>query len=454
VSDVADNASVAPSAEISRLADHLFRHEAGKLVSVLTGIFGMERLQLAEDVVQEALIRALKTWPFYGIPTKPAAWLMQTAKNLALDLIRREKLFQEKQPEIIAFIEQWSSDSAAKSGALSENELKDRRLQLMFACCHPLIPQESQSALALKTLCGFSPAEIARAFLTTEAAIAKRLTRARQRIHELQVPFEIPSGEEMPARLDGVLQTLYLLFNEGYKASSGDSLVRADLCYEAIRLATLLTDHPAARQPRSYALLPLMLLNAARFRTRTDSAGNILRLKEQNRADWDRSLITLGLRHLARAATGADLSEYHLQAGIAACHCIAADYKSTDWRTILAHYDRWLTISDSPVVALNRAVALAKVNGPQAGVDAVEAIPNRRHLESYYLTYAVLGEFASQLGQFSSAADYFRKALDLTTMNSERAFLSQRVRECEAQWNPTEIPSHTKASRCTATLPA
>ena len=234
MSDVTDSGAVAPSAEISRLADHLFRHEAGKLVSVLTGIFGMERLQLAEDVVQEALIRALKTWPFYGIPTKPAAWLTQTAKNLALDLIRREKLFQEKQPEIVAFIEQWSSDSTAKSGVLSGNELKDRRLQLMFACCHPLIPQESQSALALKTLCGFSPAEIARAFLTTEAAIAKRLTRARQRIHELHVPFEIPSAEEMPARLDGVLQTLYLLFNEGYKASSGEHLIREELCQEAI----------------------------------------------------------------------------------------------------------------------------------------------------------------------------------------------------------------------------
>src|SRR5882757_7257715 len=198
--------------EISRLTDHLFRHEAGKLVSVLTGIFGIARLQLAEDVVQEALARALQTWPYYGIPKNPAAWLTQTAKNLALDVIRREKVFYDKQPQIITFVEQWGPETADRT--FFDNEIKDDRLRLMFACCHPLIPQESQTALALKTLCGFSPAEIAKAFLTTEAAIAKRLTRARQRIRDDRIPFEIPSGEALSARLDSVLQILYLLFNE------------------------------------------------------------------------------------------------------------------------------------------------------------------------------------------------------------------------------------------------
>src|SRR6478735_6646326 len=196
--------------EISRLAGHLFRHEAGKLISVLTGIFGINRLQLAEDVVQESLIRALRTWPYTGVPKNPAAWLTQTAKNLALDLIRREKLFQEKQPQIIAFIEHWSAEADENDAASFDSEIKDDRLRLMFACCHPLIPQDSQTALALKTLCGFSPAEIAKAFLTTEAAIAKRLTRARQRIQEMEVPFEIPSGPELSTRLEGVLQTVYL----------------------------------------------------------------------------------------------------------------------------------------------------------------------------------------------------------------------------------------------------
>src|ERR1700732_403914 len=243
-----------PSGEISQLTEHLFRQEAGKLVSVLTGIFGIDRLQLAEDVVQEALIRALQTWPYYGIPNNPAAWLTQTAKNLALDLIRREKLFRDKQSEISASFEQWSTDSVAGDSPLFDTEIKDGRLRLMFACCHPLIPQESQTALALKTLCGFGAAEIAKAFLTTEAAIAKRLTRTRQKIRELKIPFEIPSGEEFSGRLDGVLQTLYLLFNEGYKASSGENLIREDLCYEAIRLATLLAEPPTANRRGTHSV--------------------------------------------------------------------------------------------------------------------------------------------------------------------------------------------------------
>jgi RNA polymerase sigma factor (sigma-70 family) len=262
-----------PAGGIGPLAEHLFRHEAGKLVSVLTGIFGLDRLQLAEDVVQEALVKALQTWPYYGVPKNPAAWLTQTAKNLALDVIRREKLFSDKQPQIITFIENWANECDPDDSPAFDSEIKDRRLQLMFACCHPQVPQDAQAALALKTLCGFSPAEIASAFLSSEAAIAKRLVRARQRIRELNLPFEIPSGEESAARLDGVLQTLYLLFNEGYKASSGENLVREELCREAIRLTSSLAAHPIGDQPRVHALLALMFLNAARLATRTDTAG-------------------------------------------------------------------------------------------------------------------------------------------------------------------------------------
>jgi RNA polymerase sigma factor (sigma-70 family) len=429
-----------PTGEISQLADHLFRHEAGKLISVLTGIFGIDRLQFAEDVVQESMIRALKTWPYYGVPKNPAAWLTQTAKNLALDLIRREKLFQDKQPQIISFIEQWSDQPDHATGPLLESELKDDRLRLMFACCHPLIPQEAQTVLALKTLCGFSPEEIAKAFLTTEAAIAKRLTRAKQKIRELRIPFEIPSGEELAPRLDAVLQTLYLLFNEGYKASSGEKLVREELCSEAIRLASLLAAHPAGNLPRTHALLALMFLNTARFSARTDTAGNILCLKDQDRSVWDKKLIARGISHLAQSAAGDELTAYHLQAGIAACHCAAIDYNSTDWEQILALYDRLVELDDSPIVSLNRAVAVAQVHGPSAGMDAVAAIQNYHSLDSYYLLYAVLAEFNTQLNNFDSAAEHLRKAIQLTGLKSEQQLLSERLKQCEARSEPSLQP--------------
>lgn len=424
------NQNAAPVGEISRLAEHFFRHEAGKLVSVLTGIFGIDRLQLAEDVVQESLVRALQTWPYYGVPDNPAAWLTQTAKHLALDLIRREKVFRDKQPEIIAFIDQWSSDPISEEAPVFDTEIKDGGLRLMFACCHPLVPPEAQTALALKTLCGFSTTEIAMAFLTTEAAIAKRLTRARQRIRELEIAFEIPSGAELPSRLDGVLQTLYLLFNEGYKASSGDNLIREDLCSEAIRLATLLAEHPLTNQPRIHALIALMLLDAARLPARLDSEGNILRLKEQNRSLWNRKMIEHGILHLGLAAAGAELTEYHIQAGIAACHGTAKDYKGTDWQRILTLYDHWVAINNSPVIVLNRAVAVANVHGPKAGLAALEPIQKQGELDSYYLLWAVLGEFEYRQGRFQNAANHFGKAIDLTDLKSEKVFLEKRLADC------------------------
>lgn len=303
---------------------------------------------------------------------------------------------------------------------------------MMFACCHPLIPTEAQTALALKTLCGFSPAEIAKAFLTTEAAIAKRLTRARQKIRELKIPFEIPRGDELSQRLDVVLQTLYLLFNEGYKASSGESLVRADLCEEAIRLATLLAEQPAGNQPRTHALLALMLLNAARLPARTDGDGNLLRLKEQDRATWNKPMMARGMFHLAQSATGEELTAYHLQAAIAACHC-AADYEATDWPRILSLYDRLAEMDDSPIVALNRAVALAHVHGPQTGLETIAAIQKQPALASYYLLYAVMAEFEMQLHGYESAAAHLRQAIQLTPLKSERSLLSKRLLDCEEQ---------------------
>ena len=425
MSDIPDNSSP-PASEISRLTDHLFRHEAGKLISVLTGIFGINRLQFAEDLVQESLVRALRTWPYAGIPENPAAWLTQTAKNLALDLIRREKLFHDKEPEIIAFMEEWASESPR-----FDHEIRDGRLRLMFTCCHSILSPEDQTALALKTLCAFSPAEIAKAFLTTEAAIAKRLTRAKQKIRDEHIPFEIPAGQELSRRLDTVLQTLYLLFNEGYKASSGDHLIREELCQEAIRLASLLGEHPTGNRPCTHALIALMVLNTARLPARTDSEGNILRLKEQDRSTWDQAMIARGMFHLSKSAAGEEVSTYHLQAAIAACHCAAPNYKSTDWRRILSLYDQLLELDDSPIIALNRSVAVANVHGPQAGIEAVEAIQNGEQLNSYYLLYAVLGEFEKQLNHFQAAIDNFRKALELTELTSEQSFLWERLRDSE-----------------------
>ncbi len=414
--------------DVSQLVEHLFRREGAKMVAILTRIFGIEHLNLAEDVVQEALARALQTWPFYGVPKNPSAWIMRASRNLALDVVRRRKVFQNKQAEISHLMDR---DGATSDEAIfSEDEISDDRLRLMFVCCHPAIPAEAQVALALKTLCGFSVAEIGHAFLTTEAAIAKRLTRAKQKIHQARIPFEIPAGGELGQRLDSVLQSLYLLFNEGYKASSGDNLVREELCEEAIRLAELLVAHPAGNQPETHALLALMLLNAARNPTRLDTGGNLLRLQEQDRTRWDKSMIARGMFHFAQSAAGNELSEYHLQSGIAACHCAAKDYESTDWHQILSLYDRLIEFDQSPVVALNRAVAIANIRGAKAGLQAVRRIRNLNKLSSYYLLYAVLGEFEMQSGNPQAAAEQFRKSFELAETKSERAFLLKRLQRC------------------------
>src|SRR5215472_8529920 len=267
----------APPSEVSKVVEHLFREESGKMVATLTRIFGIEHLTLAEDVVQEALARALQTWPFYGLPQNPSAWIMRASRNLALDVVRREKVFREKQPEIIHIMDR--PGATPDAAIFGDQEIADDRLRMMFLCCHPVLPAEAQVALALKTLCGFSITEISRAFLTSDAAIAKRLTRAKQKIREAKIAFEIPAGEELVKRLDAVLQSLYLLFNEGYKASGGEKLVREDICQEAIRLGELLAQHPAGDQPQTHALLALMFLNAARLVARQDNDGNLVRLE-------------------------------------------------------------------------------------------------------------------------------------------------------------------------------
>ncbi len=414
--------------KVSQLVEHLFRHEAGKMVAILTRIFGIEHLSLAEDVVQDALARALQTWPFHGIPENPSAWIMRTSRNLALDVVRREKVFRAKEAEIIRLMQR--ETLGPESVIFPESEIADDRLRMMFVCCHPLISAEAQVALALKTLCGFNVTEISHAFLTTEPAIAKRLTRAKQKIREAQIPFEIPAGEELTRRLDSVLQSLYLLFNEGYKASSGKKLVREELCHEAIRLTGSLAQHPAGNRPKTHALLALMLLNGARIPTREDDEGNLLRLEEQDRMRWDQAMIARGMFHFAQSAAGDKITEYHLQAGIAACHAAAKDYQSTDWHQILSLYNHLIEFDNSPVVALNRAIVVANIEGPKAGLEAVGTIRDLDKLNSYYLLYAVRGEFEMRLNHPQAAAEQFRKSLQLAETKSERTFLSKRLESC------------------------
>jgi RNA polymerase sigma factor (sigma-70 family) len=423
-----NNAAAKPPGDIPQVVEHLFREEAAKMVAILTGIFGVEHLGLAEDVVQEALAKALQTWPYHGVPQNPSAWIMRVARNLALDVVRRDKVFRGKEPEIVRLIEE--SEPTPESAASLDQEIRDDRLRMMFVCCHPLLGAEAQVALALKILCGFSVGEISSAFLTNEAVIAKRLTRAKQKLQEARVPFEIPEGPALAERLDSVLKTLYLLFNEGYKASRGDSLVRKELCQEAIDLTALLAQHPAGNQPHTHALLALMLLNGARLDSRVDSEGNLLLLQEQDRQRWDRAMTARGMFHLALSASGSEMTEYHIQSAIAACHSTAPDYASTDWRQIQSLYDRLIKYDHSPIVALNRAVAVAKVSGPKAGLDALAGW-EQAELQSYHLLHAVLGDFEEQLGNFKAAAAHFRKAKDLAEIESEKVFLSKRLGACE-----------------------
>jgi RNA polymerase sigma factor (sigma-70 family) len=403
----------------SLVADDLFRREGARLVATLAAHLGTHRLQLAEDAVQEALVRALQTWPYRGIPDNPAAWLTQAAKNLALDTLRREQTWQRKEPQITAEQERWLT----REEPAAEPHLADDTLRMLFVCFHPQLSIEAQLALALRTVCGLSPAEIGAAFLTSEAAIAKRLVRARQLIRDLRLPFAVPDAGELPPRLDGVLAALYLLFNEGYKASSGDRLIREELCREAIRLTHLLTAYPATAQPATRALLALMCLNAARLRARVNEAGEIVRLSHQDRSQWDRDLIHEGIFALGAASTGETISPYHLEAGIAACHCVAADEASTDWPRILSLYDQLLLLKPTPVVAMNRSVALARLRGPRAGLEALENISSRQSLEAQHLYHAIRASFIAKLGHPAEARAAWQRAAELAPCDAEREFL-------------------------------
>jgi RNA polymerase sigma factor (sigma-70 family) len=411
-------------AKVSQLVEHLFRQEAAKIISALTGSFGLRNLELVEDAVQEALLKALRLWSFGTIPSNPAAWLMQVARNHALDNLRRYTRWHEKEEQVA--LEQEVSDVAQAGPVFSDEEIRDDQLRMIFACCHPALAPESQIALTLKLMCGFNVAEIARAFLTNPETIAKRLTRARERLRSNAVPFEIPSGPDLAARLDSVLDVLYLLFNEGYNASQGEDLIRRDFCDDAIRLTNLLAEHPVGDLAKTHALLALLLLQAARFAARVDPAGEMLLLQNQDRSVWDQRKISQAFLHLDRASSGR-ISEFHIQAGIAACHCSAQSYEATDWEKILLLYDLLFELNPSPVVALNRAVAIGKVRGAKTALDSIRAIKGAETLKNYYLFYAVLGEFYLASENAAEADKNLRHALSLTSIPAEQHFLRRKL---------------------------
>ncbi len=411
---------------IHELVEHLFRQKSAQITSILVKIFGIDHLDLAEDVVQDALIKAIQQWPFSGVPKNPGGWLMQAAKYRALDILRRETTFREKQPQLIQQITQ-NMDKDTQN----QPEFEDEQLTLMFTCCHPQLNLEIQTALILKTLCGFSVNEIARAFLTQPSTIAQRLVRAKRKIKEEKIRFEIPENQELRSRLHTVLNVLYLFFNEGYGATEGEDLVRQDLCEEAIRLAFLVAEHPASDLPETHALLALMLFHAARLETRTDSDGNLILLAEQDRTQWDRKLIQRGFYHLDRAASGKEMTEYHIQAIIASYHAAAENYENTNWEKILDFYDILISLNRSPVFMLNRAVAVAMRNGPESGLIELDELSKLPSMQNYYLLPATYAEFHRRLGNHQQAAKYYRQTLDLVRTKPERQFVIKRIAELE-----------------------
>jgi RNA polymerase sigma factor (sigma-70 family) len=425
-----------PTENVDQLVDHLFRQEFGRMVSRLARILGAPRLAMAEDAVQYAMLQALQLWPYQGAPEYPQAWLAKVAYHRALDVLKNERRLRffddEKEIALRNQLEELQTTVSAEPLRFSQ-EVADERLALIFVCCHPALPRAASVALTLKVVCGFGVAEIARAFLSTETAITQRLVRAKRMIRDEALRCEVPAPEDLEERLDAVLEVLYLLFTEGYAATAGDHLIKDELCAEAIRLADSLAENSATALPECHALLALMLFQAARLPARTDALGDLLLLEEQDRSLWDKSRIHLGLLHLELGARGDKLSAYHLQAEIAAMHSTTEHFTLTNWKSILALYDLLREKQPTPVVLINRAVAVAQIQGPVAGLNALKAIPVDGQLERYPFLHAAEGEFHRRLGHSTEAEIAFQRALDFARTEPQRRFLVRRLAEMRAQ---------------------
>jgi RNA polymerase sigma factor (sigma-70 family) len=411
-------------------SDHLFRREAGRMVAALTRVFGVHNIALAEDAVQDTFCRALEVWKFRGVPANPSAWLMATAKNRAIDILRRERTARTFAPELGRLLEsEWTLTTVVEE-CFGANEMKDDLLRMMFSCCNPRLPEEAQVSLILNILCGFSVSEIAGAFVSTHATIEKRIIRAKKLLATTKRLFDVASVAEFSARLPAVHRGLYLLFNEGYHGASAEKAVRVELCREAMRLTAVLLEHPLGRTPATYALAALTSLHAARLPARVDAFGDLSALVDQDRSQWDQGLVVEGLKFLELSATGAELSEYHVEAAIASVHARALRLEDTDWGAIVSLYDTLMTIRSSPIIALNRAIAVAQHEGPDRGLMEILSITDSTRLATYPFYFAACGELELRRGRRDAAREHFRAALAVARNPMERRFLDRRLNAC------------------------
>ena len=410
------------------LVDHLFRERSGQMVAWLTRVFGPAHLELAEEVVQDALLKALQQWPYSGVPQNPGGWLFQVARNGALDVVRRRASFQGRAADIAAELARTAHLAQADHSTFS-GVLRDDELRMVCLCCHPTLPRDARIALSLKTVGGFSVAEIARAFLVPESTVAQRLVRAKRQLRAEGVAFDLPGGSDLATRIDSVLDVVYLLFNEGYAARSGDDLVRVDLCAEALRLARLIASSAETAAPAAHALVALIAFQAARLPARVDAAGEVVLLEHQDRGSWDARLIALGFAHFERSAEGCELTSFHVQAAIAAAHAGAPSFEATRWDTILELYDQLMALAPSPLVALNRVVAVWKTRGSEAALGDLAQLETESALTGYYLLPAVKGRLLAERGADEAARRAFEAALDCPCSEPERRLLQRRLHE-------------------------
>jgi RNA polymerase sigma factor (sigma-70 family) len=414
---------------VQQLTDHLFRNEAKKMVSILTKIFGIENLETAEDVVQDTLLQAMNVWKLKGIPDNPSAWLFRVAKNKAIDIIRRNKhsvQFDFSDKEKILLTSEYTL-TATMENFWKEEFIKDDLLRMMFACCHPQISKENQITLMLKTLCGFSTTEIAKAFLTNEDTVSKRLYRTKEFFRENKIKLTIPSIDEIKKRTDAVLNAIYLLFNEGYNSTNSEELIRKDVIAEAMMLCKLLTENDHTQQPEVFALMALICFHSSRSESRLTAEGEIILLPMQDREKWNASLIDEGNEYMNKAAFGDVVSAYHIEAAIAYEHCSAKLFKETNWKRILEYYEWLCKISPSPINELNKAVAVMELYGPERALHELQSINDKKKLESYYLYHSLLGEIYSRINNFSSAKQHFETAIQLTHSETERKMLKNKI---------------------------